>query len=178
MTDQTQVFLAIGSNIAPERNIQQSLALLNTIPATRVRVCSSWYSTKAWGIEEQADFINLVVGLSTGLGPRELLIETQRIEARLGRVRHLRNGPRTIDLDILLFGDRVIEDPDLSIPHPGLTARDFMLTPLIEIAPETHHPLRGRRVDALTGEILHRQILGRISPGDRARAMDPRPDRP
>lgn len=178
MTHQTPVFLAIGSNIDPERHIAEGLARLSTLPETRLQSCSSWYRTKAWGIEDQPDFVNLVVGLNTGLDPRGLLMETQRIESSLGRVRHLRNGPRTIDLDILLFGDQVIEDPDLTIPHPGLTLRDFMLTPLIEIAPDTPHPLRGCPVSALADGILHRQILGRVRPGDRAPEADPRPVRP
>ncbi|MFD2110893.1 2-amino-4-hydroxy-6-hydroxymethyldihydropteridine diphosphokinase [Thiorhodococcus fuscus] len=178
MKSQTTAFIAIGSNIEPERHIEQSLVRLNALPGTRVERSSSWYRTKAWGIEEQPDFVNLVVELSTQLSPSALLNETQGIESDLGRVRHLRNGPRTIDLDILIFGDRVIEEADLRIPHPGLAQRDFMLIPLIEIAPDTLHPVQGCKVSALTDEVVYRQILGSIRTGGRAPEADLRPLHP
>ncbi|EGV33715.1 2-amino-4-hydroxy-6-hydroxymethyldihydropteridine pyrophosphokinase [Thiorhodococcus drewsii AZ1] len=178
MTSQTTAFIAIGSNIEPEHHIEQSLARLNALPGTQIQRCSSWYRTKAWGIEEQPDFVNLVVELSTPLSPSALLNETQGIESDLGRVRHLKNGPRTIDLDILIFGDRVIEEADLRIPHPGLAQRDFMLIPLIEIAPDTLHPVQGCRMSALTDEIIYRQILESIRPGDRAPEAAPHPLHP
>lgn len=155
----TRAFVAIGSNIHPEHHIQQGLHWLGAIPDTRLNRVSSWYRTRPWGLESQPDFINLVAGLHTQLAPRELLLATQSIEQRLGRVRGETNGPRTIDLDILLFGDRVCSEPDLHIPHPGLLLRDFMLIPLVEIAPDFPHPELGRPVGELTGRILHHQII-------------------
>ncbi|MBK1720125.1 2-amino-4-hydroxy-6-hydroxymethyldihydropteridine diphosphokinase [Thiocystis violacea] len=159
MSRRIQTFVAVGSNIHPEDRIPRCLDLLGTIPETEVEAISSWYRTRPWGLETQPDFINLVVGLGTGLSPRDLLRATQAIEIRLGRVREAINGPRTIDLDILLFGDWISEEADLRIPHPGLLLRDFMLIPLVEIAPDVPHPDRGRPVRELTGEIRYRQII-------------------
>ena len=143
------VYIAIGSNIEPLRRIPCCLQMLEEIPESSLRAQSSWYRTLPWGMEDQLDFLNLVVGMDTSLSPRALLRETQAIEARLGRVRTLKNGPRVIDLDILLFGDRILEDDGLSIPHPGLLLRDFMLVPLIEIAPNAVYPVRGLSVGLL-----------------------------
>ncbi|MCF7992088.1 MAG: 2-amino-4-hydroxy-6-hydroxymethyldihydropteridine diphosphokinase [Thiohalocapsa sp.] len=159
MTQLNQVFLGLGSNIDPRWNLLRCLDLLERIPGAVLEDESSWYRTRPWGVEDQAEFVNLVVGMRTALEPMELLRATQAIEVELGRKRLLRNGPRTIDIDLLLFGDRVLAEPDLSLPHPGLTERDFMLIPLIEIAPETLHPVVGRPVAELQGLLRYRQIL-------------------
>jgi 2-amino-4-hydroxy-6-hydroxymethyldihydropteridine diphosphokinase len=159
MTQPNQVFLGLGSNIDPRWNLLRCLDLLERIPGSVLEDESSWYRTRPWGVEDQAEFVNLVVGMRTALEPMELLRATQAIEVELGRKRLLRNGPRTIDIDLLLFGDRVLAEPDLSLPHPGLTERDFMLIPLIEIAPETLHPVVGRPVAELQGLLRYRQIL-------------------
>ena len=164
MIQETRTYIAIGSNIDPRRNIPCCLELLRIIPDSRVTMESSWYLTSPWGIASQPDFINLVVGLETRLSPRQLLVETQAIETRLERLRTLKNGPRTIDLDLLLFGDTVLDEHDLSIPHTGLLLRDFMLIPLIELAPEIIHPARGRPLGELTRELRYRQIIARLPP--------------
>lgn len=156
----SRVFVAIGSNIEPEKNIPLALARLDQIPGTRLVQQSRWYRTSPWGIEEQAEFINLVVELATGLTPFELLAETQAIEQQLGRERTLVNGPRPIDLDMLLFDRQEIVSDALRLPHPGLTERDFMLIPLIEIAPDRIHPGFGLAVSDLVDRIRYRQILG------------------
>lgn len=163
MNAQPAVFIAIGSNIEPERHIPRGLALLDRIRESSLATESSRYRTRPWGIAAQPEFINLVVGFETRLSPCELLRETQAIEASLGRVQTLKNGPRTLDLDILLFGERVVTSDDLEIPHPGLLLRDFMLLPLIEIAPEAIHPVRELPVKLLQGEIRYRQIMQRIA---------------
>jgi 2-amino-4-hydroxy-6-hydroxymethyldihydropteridine diphosphokinase len=163
MSAQPAVFIAIGSNIEPRRHIPRCLGLLGEIRESSLAAESSWYRTRPWGIADQPEFINLVVRLDTRLSPRELLRETQAIETSLDRVRTLKNGPRTLDLDILLFGERVVASDDLAIPHPGLLLRDFMLLPLIEIAPEAIHPVRRLPVKLLQGEIRYRQIMQRIA---------------
>lgn len=163
MPQHNTAYIAIGSNIAPKDNIARCLRLLAELPDSRLVAESGWYATKPWGIEAQPDFINLVVGLATGLSARELLHGTQAIEQRLRRVRSLRNGPRTIDLDILLFADAVIAEPDFSIPHPALLERDFMLLPLLDIAPEQRHPLTGRTLRDSTNNIRYRQIIERLA---------------
>ena len=163
MSAETRVFIAIGSNIEPQRQISCGLSLLDQVHESSLASKSSCYRTLPWGISDQPDFINLVAEIRTGLSPRELLQETQAIEASLNRVRTLKNGPRTLDLDILLFGERVVADNDLAIPHPGLLLRDFMLVPLIEIAPDAIHPVRGLPVRLLEREIRYRQILERMA---------------
>jgi 2-amino-4-hydroxy-6-hydroxymethyldihydropteridine diphosphokinase len=164
MSAETRVFIAIGSNIAPQRQISSCIRLLGKVRQSSLVSESSWYRTRPWGVPDQPDFINLAVGIQTRLSPRELLRETRKIEACLDRERTLENGPRTIDLDILLFGERVVASVDLTIPHPGLLLRDFMLVPLIEIAPDAIHPLRRLPVKLLEEEIQFRQITERLAP--------------
>ena len=163
MSTAANAYIAIGSNIEPERQIPRSLSFLRQMRESRLAAESSWYRTLPGGFETQPDFINLVVRMETALSPRELLDETLEIEAKLNRARTFANGPRTIDLDILLFANLVFADSELTIPHPGLLFRDFMLVPLIEIAPDAVHPLRCVPVKLLEGEIRHRQILERLT---------------
>jgi 2-amino-4-hydroxy-6-hydroxymethyldihydropteridine diphosphokinase len=153
------VFIAIGSNIEPEKNVELCLKHLKGLPKFTLTHVSSWYKTQPWGIEDQDYFLNLVVGGKTTLSHRELLKATQHIENVLGRKRIIKNGPRSIDLDLLLYGDQIIKEPDLMIPHVGLLERDFMLLPLIEIAPLAIHPQFQKPVKELTGLIQYEQIL-------------------
>lgn len=162
MSQDTRAFIAVGSNIEPERHIALGLEALTKLQATRIGAISSWYRTRPWGLETQAEFINLVAEVRTRLTPLELLEATQTIETRLGRVRAQTNGPRTLDLDLLLHGERLHDTPELRLPHPGLLLRDFMLIPLLEIAPEVIHPERGRPIAELTSEIRYHQIIDRI----------------
>lgn len=162
MPRQTTAYIAIGSNIDPRQNIQRCLNLLASLPNSRLVAESSWYQTLPWGIEEQADFINLVIALETGLRAQTLLQQTQAIEQRLDRVRARKNGPRTIDLDILIFGEQVLDGPDLRIPHPALLERDFMLIPLLDIAAAVQHPIEQQPLRDLTDRVRYRQIVKRL----------------
>jgi 2-amino-4-hydroxy-6-hydroxymethyldihydropteridine diphosphokinase len=162
MPKSTTAYIAIGSNIEPRDNIRRCLDLLGSLPDTHLVAESAWYATKPWGIEAQPDFINLVVALSTTLPVQDLLRHTQAIEQRLDRVRAIKNGPRTIDLDILLFGDAIIDNPDLRIPHSALLERDFMLTPLLDIAADVQHPVEQQPLHELTDRIRYRQIIERL----------------
>ncbi|MGB5833725.1 MAG: 2-amino-4-hydroxy-6-hydroxymethyldihydropteridine diphosphokinase [Thiohalocapsa sp.] len=162
MHQQTTAYIAIGSNIDPRDNVTRCLELIAKLPDSRLIAESSWYLTSPWGIESQANFINLVVGLDTALSAKALLKQTQEIEKRLQRIRSQKNGPRTIDLDMLLFGDQVIDSPDLMVPHPALLERDFMLDPLVEIAPDVRHPVGERPLSSLTDKIRYRQIIERL----------------
>jgi 2-amino-4-hydroxy-6-hydroxymethyldihydropteridine diphosphokinase len=110
---------------------------------------SRLYRTPPWGIPDQPDFINAAARLETTLTPRELLDALLAIEARAGRVRGARNGPRILDLDVLLYGNRVINEPDILVPHPRLHERAFVLRPLVDVAADFEVPGRGRVVELL-----------------------------
>ncbi|MBN2886970.1 MAG: 2-amino-4-hydroxy-6-hydroxymethyldihydropteridine diphosphokinase [Chromatiaceae bacterium] len=165
-TPEVLACLALGSNIEPVARLRAALAALKRLPESRLLKVSRWYRTRPWGIEDQPEFINLAVTLATRLEPLALLAETQAIERALGRTRGQRNGPRTIDLDILLHGEQTLDMPELRLPHPALTWRDFMLIPLIEIAPDVVHPERGRPLAELVDEIRYRQIIAPLSGAD------------
>ncbi|MDC9593304.1 2-amino-4-hydroxy-6-hydroxymethyldihydropteridine diphosphokinase [Xenorhabdus sp. IM139775] len=138
----TQVYIAIGSNLAdPLQQVNNALAALKQLPDTTFVVQSSFYRTKPMGPQDQPDFLNLAVELDTQLSPEILLDHTQAIELEQGRVRKdERWGPRTLDLDIMLFGDHIINTERLTVPHYGLKQREFMLYPLAEIAPDLVFP--------------------------------------
>ena len=131
------VYIAIGSNLAdPLDQVNRAIAALDAVPQSRLVRHSSFYRTAPMGPAGQPDYLNAAVLLETDLTPHQLLDATQAIELAHGRVRKdERWGPRTLDLDIMLFGDRVISDARLTVPHYGLKVREFMLYPLAEIAP-------------------------------------------
>lgn len=129
-------YLSLGSNQkAPERHIRMAIKDLQTIPVTSVLSCSSLYWTKAWGLTTQQDFCNVVVKIATFLKPELLLKWCQKIEKQHQRVRKKRWGPRTLDIDIILYGNRTLHTKNLIIPHPHYLARDFVIKPLLEINP-------------------------------------------
>lgn len=131
------VYIAIGSNLdSPLDQVNRAIAALRDIPQSRLVCHSAFYRTAPMGPAGQPDYLNLAVLLETTLTPHELLDATQAVELSQGRVRKdERWGPRTLDLDIMLFGDKVIHDERLTVPHYGLKEREFMLYPLAEIAP-------------------------------------------
>lgn len=137
----TRVFLGLGSNLGNRLEyLQQAIGLLEESPGVMIVRVSSVYETEPVGFKEQGRFYNAVTEIETSLSPRDLLKLILDIELRLGRVRTRPWGPRTIDLDILLYGDEVIEEPDMIIPHPRMVERAFVLIPLLEIWPEAHLP--------------------------------------
>ena len=111
---------------------------------------SSVYETAAWGITDQPDFLNQVVLVETELSPIELLNAVQWIELKMGRVRLRHWGERIMDIDILLYGDQIIDEAHLQIPHPGIPDRNFVLAPLIEIAPKFIHPIFQKSIESLS----------------------------
>lgn len=138
----TRVYLALGSNLAqPLQQARAALAALDAIPATRLARCSSFYRSRPLGPQDQPDYLNAVAELETELAAERLLDHTQRIELEQGRVRKAeRWGPRTLDLDILLFGDATLRTERLTVPHYDMKNREFMLYPLAELAPELTFP--------------------------------------
>ena len=137
-----RVYLALGSNLAdPLHQVRNALDALDAIPQTRRAAVSSFYRTPPYGPPDQPDYLNAAVALDSELSPEALLDHTQRIELEQGRVRKAeRWGPRTLDLDILLFGDRVLNTPRLTVPHYDMHNRAVMLVPLLEIAPQARLP--------------------------------------
>ncbi|MEG0233282.1 MAG: 2-amino-4-hydroxy-6-hydroxymethyldihydropteridine diphosphokinase [Hafnia sp.] len=138
----TRVYIALGSNLAnPLHQVQSALNALAELPQTQLIATSSLYRTPPLGPQDQPDYLNAVVALDTDLSAENLLDHTQKIELEHGRVRKdERWGPRTLDLDILLFGDEIINTERLTVPHYDMKNRQFMLYPLAEIAPELHFP--------------------------------------
>jgi len=140
-----RAFVGLGSNLGDrEAQIRLALEELEKVPGTLVARASSLYDTEPVGEVEQPNFLNAVAQLDTELTARQLLWNLLLIERRLGRVRSSRWGPRTIDLDLLLFGELVVDEPDLQVPHPELTKRSFVLVPLVELEPQLVHPATGQ----------------------------------
>lgn len=145
----TGIFLSLGSNQGDSHeNLRETIARIGQQAGTVLKA-SSVYRTAAWGKTDQPDFLNQVIGLSTTLAPEELLERTLSIEQSLGRVRKEKWSMRTIDIDILLFNDQVINSPRLSLPHPELANRRFVLVPLNEIAPDHIHPVLKKTIREL-----------------------------
>ncbi|ELT9607367.1 TPA: 2-amino-4-hydroxy-6-hydroxymethyldihydropteridine diphosphokinase [Raoultella planticola] len=138
----TRVYIAIGSNLAsPLEQVNAAVTALAAIPDSRMVAVSSFYRTPPLGPQDQPDYLNAAVALETELQAEALLEHTQRIELQQGRQRKAeRWGPRTLDLDIMLFGDAVINSERLTVPHYDMKNRGFMLWPLYEIAPTLHFP--------------------------------------
>lgn len=144
----TTAYVALGSNLGDRlANLAAAVAALSRVDGVRVLRCSRAYESEPWGLADQPPFANAVAVLECAIGPEELLAACQEIEARLGREHGERNGPRPIDLDILLFGRETRRAPALTIPHPRMLARDFVVTPLLEVAPDAALP-DGTRVTA------------------------------
>ena len=142
----TPAYVGLGSNLhGPARQIEVAFGLLGEIRATRLIKRSSLYRSVPFGGVEQPDFVNAAASILTQLTARELLIELQRIETQRGRDRgEVRWGPRVLDLDLLVYSNQVIDEPGLSVPHPGIGERNFVLLPLGEIAPALSIPGLGR----------------------------------
>jgi 2-amino-4-hydroxy-6-hydroxymethyldihydropteridine diphosphokinase len=142
-------YLGLGSNIGDrEQNLREALAKL-AAPDLRVARLSSVYETEPVGFAAQRWFLNLVVEIETDLFPMQLLSRTAKIEQALGRARTVKNGPRTLDIDILLYGRAVVRSAKLEIPHPRMAERRFVLAPLAELAPDLRHPVTHQSIRAM-----------------------------
>jgi 2-amino-4-hydroxy-6-hydroxymethyldihydropteridine diphosphokinase len=147
----TVAFIGLGANLGqPHRQLELALAELDRLPQTRLVRRSSLYRSAPMGYPHQPEFVNAVAQLETSLPPARLLTELQAIEQRHGRQRRFANAPRTLDLDVLLFGGAILNEPGLTLPHPRMHERAFVLMPLLEIAPEATIPGRGAAIDLLS----------------------------
>jgi len=148
VSESVVVYLGLGSNMGNRQdNLDKAIGFLSQ--RLRVGKVSSVYDTEPVGNPNQPRFLNLVCQVYTTLAPKELLTLAKGIESKLGRALGKSNAPRPIDIDILFYGDQVIETPELVIPHPRLVERAFVLVPLAEIAPDLRHPVIGKPIEEL-----------------------------
>jgi 2-amino-4-hydroxy-6-hydroxymethyldihydropteridine diphosphokinase len=143
------VYLSAGSNLGNRK--AHLIGGIESLRGAGIKIIkiSSAYETEPWGVQDQPSFLNIVVEAETILSPGQLLARLQEIEAFHGRVRTFPGAPRTLDLDILLFGALVLDEPSLQIPHPRMTQRRFVLKPFAEIAPDALHPLLRETIHSL-----------------------------
>lgn len=146
-------YVALGSNLGqPKHNCQQAVELLGD-DDTQVAVCSSLYRTEPVGYTGQPHFINVAAKLNTYLTPHKLFNQLKAIENRLGKDIKQRWGPRTIDLDLLLYDNLIIDDNDLQVPHPRMHTRSFVMLPMVELAPKLIHPVLAQSMQKLYEQI-------------------------
>ncbi|MGD8379437.1 MAG: 2-amino-4-hydroxy-6-hydroxymethyldihydropteridine diphosphokinase [Gammaproteobacteria bacterium] len=151
-TGSRRAFVGLGSNLDdPAGHIRRAARELDDLTATRLVDVSSLYGSRPMGPSDQPDYVNAVAEVATGLAPLALLDALQELERHHRRVRVRRWGPRTLDLDLLVYADLQMRAERLTLPHPGLHERNFVLYPLAELAPDLHVPGKGRVVDLLAG---------------------------
>lgn len=156
-----RAYVAFGSNMGKkEQYLSEAIASVRKNPACRIKAVSDYYKTAPYGDVEQADFLNGVFCMETLYGPEALLDFLQSLEETAGRVRDVHWGPRTLDLDILLYENEILETDRLRIPHADMENRDFVLTPLCEIAPNLRHPVSGKTVRELLLELPKKNLSG------------------
>lgn len=144
ITSSRVAYLALGSNLGDRAaNIDDAIARLHATPGIAVLRRASVIETAPMYVTDQPVFLNTAIAIETTLTPHELLTACLAVETAMGRIRAVDKGPRLIDVDIILYADRVIDEPDLCIPHPAMFERDFVMIPLREIAPDMVHPVTG-----------------------------------
>ncbi len=152
-------YLSLGSNLGDRAaNLREAVKQLEA--AGRLLAVSAWYETQPVDVPDQPWFLNCVAAITTEKTPRELLKLALQVEAAMGRLRLREKGARKIDIDVVLFGDRIVDEPGLKIPHPAMHRRRFVLEPLVEIAPEARHPELGKTA---------RELLAALAGGQRVR---------
>jgi 2-amino-4-hydroxy-6-hydroxymethyldihydropteridine diphosphokinase len=160
-------YLSLGSNLGNrEQNLQKAIRRASALG--RIVAVSSFYETEPVEFRDQPWFLNCVIALETATQPAQLMAELLRIEHEMGRQRVLKTGPRSIDIDILLFGDHVVNTPELTIPHPEMARRRFVLQPLAEIAPELLHPVSQKTVTQILAALPAGQRVQKYEPGIKA----------
>ncbi len=157
----TAAYVGLGANLGdPRAQVESALEEMKRMPKTELRARSSLYRSSPQGFQAQPDFVNAVAWLETALPARQLLAELLAIERRHGRTRSFRNAPRTLDLDLLLYGGQVMDEPGLRVPHPRMHERAFVLAPLLELDPAISIPGKGAARELL--EACAAQRLERV----------------
>ena len=154
MDDVMRAYLGLGSNVGDRQaNIDEAIRRLGATEGLRVTKVSSMYDTEPVGGPPQPNYLNAACEVETDLSPHELLRTALAVEDAMGRRREVHWGPRNIDIDVLICGEVVINDDELTVPHPRLPEREFVLRPLAEIAPEVRHPVKKREIRVLLGAV-------------------------
>jgi 2-amino-4-hydroxy-6-hydroxymethyldihydropteridine diphosphokinase len=155
------VYLSLGSNIGDrESHLRDAISRLEN--KGRIKSIASFYETEPVEFTDQARFLNCALALETEEAPEQLMESVLHIEQEMGRERQQNKGPRTIDIDILLFSDTIIDSPKLTIPHPAMHERRFVLQPLAEIAPEVRHPVLKKTIRELLGSLPAGQAVEKV----------------
>jgi 2-amino-4-hydroxy-6-hydroxymethyldihydropteridine diphosphokinase len=141
-----------------DRKANLQAAIEGIEPVARLLAASPIYQTPPWGYFAQPDFLNQVIRVETDQSPSELLVYMKDLETRLGRTATVRYGPRTIDIDILFYDDLILDEPGLTIPHPRIQGRAFVLVPLADLAPDMLHPLEGKTISAMLEQVDRSEI--------------------
>jgi dihydroneopterin aldolase / 2-amino-4-hydroxy-6-hydroxymethyldihydropteridine diphosphokinase len=158
LIDTHLVYLGLGSNLGNRKhNLEEAIRQVGEFAS--IKKISSIYETEPWGLKDQPTFLNQVILIESTLGPTELLTCLKKIERQMGRKKSVRFGPRLIDLDILFFDDLIMQTDVLTIPHPLITERAFVLVPLAEIAPEFMHPLFNKTIMVLLRDVDQKSVL-------------------
>ena len=159
----SEVFVGLGANLGnPRKTFEKALDLVSAFGD--VIAVSRLYRSSPFGFQDQPDFVNAVAKLKTALEPLALLRELRTVEQALGKKVVRENGPRVIDLDLLMHGDHVIDSEELILPHPGIAERDFVLLPLCDLAPEILHPVLRKSFKELKASLADQHVVG--TPGD------------
>lgn len=157
-----RAYIGLGSNLGDrEATIRAALEGIAELPQTDLLRVSSLYDTEPVGEVDQPNFLNAVALVDTELDPRQLLWNLMLVEKRLGRVRTQKWGPRTLDLDLLLYGDEIIDEGDLRVPHPEIIRRSFVLVPLVELEPRLVHPGTGETMSSHLSRLGARPLVKR-----------------
>lgn len=156
-----KVYLGLGTNLGDrEKNLEVAISEISSLPeVSKISKKSSIYQSPPMYVKDQGDFLNMAVEIETAMEPIELIVQLLEIEHKMGRVREMKNGPRVIDLDILIYEDLILDDPSLQIPHPKLHKRSFVLYPLLEVAGEDMiHPRLQRPLGEFRSGVENQKI--------------------
>jgi len=156
------VFLLLGSNLGDRQSLLEDAIIRIAVDIAPITRASSVYETASWGIADQPDYLNQVVVVNTDISARQVLEKILTIEKNMGRLRAEKWGSRVIDIDILFYGNAIIGEPDLTIPHPELHNRRFTLEPLAEIAPKLTHPVLNKEILQLKNELKDKLIVKKL----------------
>ena len=164
-----EAYIALGSNLGDrERNLLQAVVEVGRLPESRITALSPFYETSPVGAVTQDAFYNAVLRISTRLDARSLMTHLLRVEDEtFKRLRTIFQGPRSMDLDLLLYGDLIIAEENLVVPHPRLTERRFVLQPLCDIAPDLVHPLTRKTIRELLGSLISGETVAKLLPEER-----------